>query len=366
MSFQSPIDLVNYLESNLGKDYYQDISLIDTGDITKKTVVTIKVTTDKSRYDTFEAIEALLGNRASSKLTSDQIYLKVFFVKCGVNKLDREVTAKILIKPSRGLLYFKEPLFNKMLADLSNFKSIKMTPGSVYEYETIKKFNNNVDKIGQGLPVHVAVQDKLFKNIVGMVSGPAGAKADLILIDKDGQPQCYISHKGGSSTKDFQQYSGISGRAGDYIVNSKEVTKFKSDLAERPLEELSKSSYLREIRDVKLKERSVFGKDFNKSTNYKSSDNVDFFAQGDVIINLIGSKSAAVGNLPLLRLSFNTKLVHKSKIGLITNNNYDPVLGARPGESYRKFDSELTSIYGVRVGIFPEGAIKNRKNFQKI
>lgn len=362
MNFNSPQELVSYLRSNLGKKYFKKISITDTGDLSKKNVINVKVVTDDDRYNTYEALIDLLGRSAVPKLTSDQLYLNVLYVKCGYNSAGKEISAKILIKPSDGSLYFREPLFNRMLANLSNFKNVRMTPGSVYEYRTIKEFNDSVEKIGQGLPVHVSMQDKLFKNIVGMVSGPAGAKADLVLIDKDGQAQCFISHKAGSSPKDFQQYSGISGTAGSFIANNAEVIKFKNDVAGISQDKLTKTSYIREIRNIKIKEKAVFGKDFSKSITSKSPDNIDFFAQGDVIINLIGTKSDAVGKLPLVRLNFSTKLVHKSKINLLTTNNYDPVLAARPGESYRKLESELTTVYGVRAGIFPEGTIKTRKH----
>lgn len=366
MSFNSPQELVSHLRDNLDKKYFKTIELIDFSTSPGKYIYTIRIITDSSREDTFKPVKALLGTFAIHKPSSEQTYLDVFFVNTGINSRGKATTTKILIKPSNGLLMIKEPMFNGLLANLSNFKSLKRTPDSIYEYKIVRKFNETLINIGQGLPVHVSVNNKMFYNIIGMVSGPAFAKGDLILIDKDGQQVCFLSHKAGSSPKDFQQYSGISPRAGEYISNNKEVIKFKNELAAMSNEELSSTAYLRKIRDVSVKNKAVFGKDFNRSSFNRSPNNIDFFAQGDINISQAGNKKASFGTTPVLKINFTSKLVHKENINAMTGSNYDPVLGARPGEAYRKVDAELTTIYGVRAGIFPEGYIKNRKNYKKI
>lgn len=365
MNFNSPESLLKHLISNLDKSNYDTADLIDSFS-PNKTVYTIKVVTSTDRVEVFDSIEKMLGRAGNPRISSEQTYLPVFFVKTGVNPNGKEVTTKVLVKPSNGLLMLKEPMYNQLLFNLSNFKALRRSTDSVYEFNIIKKFNTELMGIGEGLPVHVAIQDKLYRDIVGMVSGPAFAKADFMLIDKYGQPQCFISHKAGSSAKDFQQYSGISNRAGIYISNSPEVTKFKNDVVKLAESNNINAAVYRDIKDVKVKERAVFGKDFNKSTNAKSADNIDFFAQGDIIISLIGKKSSNFGSTPLVKVNFSTKLINKRNVAQMTSGSYNPVLGARPGESYRKLESELTSVYGVRAGIFPEGAIKSRRNATKI
>lgn len=365
MNFNSPESLLDYLKSKLNKNLYDTISILE-GITPSRYVYTLKVVTSTDRVELFKTIKLILDKDANDRVSSEQSYLPVFFVKTGVNPNGKEITTKVLVKPSNGLLMLKEPMYNQLLFNLNNFKSLRRSTDSVYEFNIIKKFNMELMDIGEGLPVHVAIQDKLYKDIIGMVSGPAFAKADLILIDKYGQPQCYISHKAGSSARDFQQYSGISSRSGNYIFNSPEVVKFKNDVVKLAESNNINAAVYRDIKDVKVKERAVFGKDFNKSTNAKSADNIDFFAQGDIIISLIGKKSSNFGSTPLVKVNFSTKLINKKNIAQMTSGSYDPVLGARPGESYRKLESELTSVYGVRAGIFPEGAIKSRRNATKI
>lgn len=365
MNFNSPESLLKHLKSNLDKSNYDSAEVIDSFS-PNKTVYTIKVVTSTDRVEVFDSIEKMLRRAGNPRISSEQTYLPVFFVKTGVNPNGKEVTTKILVKPSNGLLMLKEPMYNQLLFNLSNFKSLRRSTDSVYEFNIIKKFNMELMDIGEGLPVHVAIQDKIYKDIIGMVSGPAFAKADFMLIDKYGQPQCFISHKAGSSAKDFQQYSGISNRAGNYIFNSAEVVKFRNDVVKMAEGNNINAAVYRDIRDVKVKERAVFGKDFNKATNAKSPDNIDFFAQGDIIISLIGKKMSNFGTTPLIKVNFSTKLINKRNISQMASGSYNPVLGARPGESYRKLESELTSVYGVRAGIFPEGAIKSRRNATKI
>lgn len=367
MNFNSPESLLEYLKSKLNESSsgYDSADIIDSFS-PNKTVRTIKIVTSTDRKELYIKVKLILGTYADPRDSSEQTYLPVLFVKTGVNPKGKEVTTKVLVKPSNGLLMLKEPMYNQLLFNLSNFKSLRRSTDSVYEFNIIKKFNKELMDIGEGLPVHVAIQDKLYKDIVGMVSGPVFAKADFILIDKNGQPQCFISHKAGSSAKDFQQYSGISERAGKYIFNSAEVVKFKNDVTKMAESNNINSAVYRNIRDTKVKERAVFGKDFNKATNTKSVDNIDFLAQGDIIISLIGKKNSGLGSTPLIKINFSTKLINKRNISQITSGSYDPVLGARPGESYRKLESELTTVYGVRAGIFPEGAIRSRRNSKKI
>lgn len=357
------------------RDYVKNIKFAYN---TKQRIVNVKlsdenITDRKQIYELRVEIEGFrkeMLTDISGALTSDGYKNKLDFdgrsyrssageisVLTGVNKKGNPITTYIVVKLNYNALVLKEQLFNSLLLSLPNFRSIKYTPDSVYEVEILREFNSAVMKYGEGDPVTVKIYNTYYDNIIGMVSGPPGTKADIILIDRNGSYAGFISHKAGNSPTDFQQYGGISVRSG--VFNDTEVRRFRNDVVTLGTKTITEPVY-RRISDDSIKEKSVFGKDHTKSRGERSVDNVDFFAQGRIVINVLRKD-----NPTILKVGFTSKLVHKLELYKLPDN-YDPVLGARAGEKGRKIEGDGDIILGVRGGVFPLDYIKTRRNSKEI
>ena len=355
MNFNSPEEVMDFLVSNIKTGYkerYSSVAILDKG-VTYKY---IKFET-KARYELHDSIQELLNSKLVQyelRKTTEQTNLEVFYIPTG------GIVTRILIKPKGGREWLKQGFWNYNLQALSNWKQIKNTPDNQTEFEILKKFNEQIATLGNGKPVDVQIKGGIFRDIIGMVSGPPGHKADFIGIDKNGKGQFFISHKAGNVSTDFQQYSGISPRSGDTIYRHEEVKSFRKDISEKTTEEFRGTMFYRSIDDDKLKKYAVFGKDYNKSSF--SSNNINFFAQGRPLFTVIQRTSKR--NHARLKLDFSTKLVSRRQLDQLSGA-YEPLLGARQGEAYRTVDgtdSGGSKVTGVRAGVFAKGYIDSRKS----
>ena len=353
MKFNTPGEVMDFLTSNIKTSYkqrYSSVSILNEGVSYKK----IKFET-VARWELHDTIQELLNANSVNyelKKTSEQTNLEVFYIQTG------NVTTRILIKPKGGREWLKQGFWNEALASLSNWKQLINTPDNQTEFEVLRQFNEQIANLGNGKPVDVQIKGGIFKDIIGMVSGPPGHKADFMGIDKNGEPVFFISHKAGNTVKDFQQYSGISNRSGQSIYNHEEIKSFRKDISEKTSEEFRNKMFYRNIEDVNLKKYSVFGKDYMKTK--LSSNNINFFAQGKPIFTIVRRTSKHTH--ATLKLNFTTKLISRKQIDQLSRE-YEPYLGARQGEAYRTVDgtdSGGSRVTGVRAGVFAKGYIESR------
>lgn len=344
---------MDFLVSNIKTSYkqrYSSVAILSEGVSYKK----IKFET-QSRWELHDSIQELLNSNNVSyelKKTSEQTNLEVFYIPTG------KVTTRILIKPKGGREWLKQGFWNEALQSLSNWKALLHTPDNQVEFEVLRQFNDKIATLGNGKPVEVQIKGAIYKDIVGMVSGPPGHKADFMGINKNGEAVFFISHKAGNTVKDFQQYSGISNRSGQTIYNHEEVKSFRKDISEKSSEEFRNKMYYRSIDDVKLKQYAVFGKDYMNSKF--SSNNINFFAQGRPVFTVIRRSTKTTNST--LKLDFTTKLISRRQIDQLSRE-YEPYLGARQGEAYRTVDgtdSGGSRVTGVRAGVFAKGYIESR------
>lgn len=259
---------------------------------------------------------------------------------------------------------------NQALIDLSSKSKFKFgTPDNQDEAATLKKINRKIQEYGGKVTLRMG--NKTFENVVGLNAGPAGAKADFIVIDEKGDDIGYISYKAGSTSSDFQQYSGISRLTGPRIYRDREVIRFRKRIVEEGWDtitgenKLISSVYIK-IKNSHLKKCAIFGKEFGRK---KGIHNVDFFAQGIPIITVKKSR----GNINLILL-FSKKLVANGRLTKL-GADYDPVLAARKGESsrritydaYERKENKLSifntkEVKGIRGGIWAEGNMKSRNS----
>ena len=130
----------------------------------------------------------------------------------------------------------------------------------------------------------------------GKVNG-VDPKADFVLIRKDGKPTIYISHKDGSTPKDFGQWGGVTAKAGKDIYEHPEVRDFAEALKKSKFVEMvtikgmqypamkREGTAGRKINDVGLKLMAIFGNDCLKDGSFDkesagSAERVDVIAQG--------------------------------------------------------------------------------------
>jgi hypothetical protein len=306
----------------------------------------ILVETNEIRIQVREEIAKMFGIPEfynSTKSSIGQIKINNF------KKVDGIEEVRIMFKP---FLTFNLRNYKWENQDLINVLGNKLRkPDNPDEAEVLKEINQKIYDMGGS--VTIRIKNKTYKDVIGFNAGPSGAKADFVIINSKGNSIGWISYKAGNTSKDFQQYSGITRYSGENIYNHPQVKEFREKILES--EQLQnditvnkKSVFIRIKRSNTLKNRAVFGKEFGRK---KGIHNVDWFAQGRLITRV---KDMTI------YVTFSKKLVENGNINKL-NQDYDPVIAARKGEASRKLDRE-SDIKGIRGGIFPKGLIQSRNS----
>jgi hypothetical protein len=316
--------------------------------------------TDDSRYDVYKSVigyvkylgfttQPLRDSKPEFKIPKSTLRFKTKDGRLITRK--RNINIKVL--PKSGKTYLQSGWENPLIYDLKRYYKLpremaRTNPDNYAEYLVLRQFNQLVDET----PVAVTIGSKKFDSIAGMIPGPPGAKADFVAIDINGKPKFYISHKEGSDADDFQQYSGISRRgAGKKIADHKAVKKFVEALDSREELFTEETAYWRDIGSTKLKQYAVFGKDFDNGPSNPGVNNVDFFAQGNIILH-------SDTNTRRVYVRFSKVLIARKDLYRIFRGDYNPTLGARKGETSRKVGRHN----GVRGGIWSSKYIKDRSS----
>ena len=259
---------------------------------------------------------------------------------------------RILIKPKSGREWRQQSYWNQRLETLDNWRDLKGYPDTQIEFEILSVMNMQIEKLGDMKSVKTRIKSRIYKDIIGFVPGKAGAKADFVGVNSKGKPVIFISHKDGRGPKDFQQYSGLSSRAGGSIYDHPEVQEFRKDIAKKETSDFYSTAYYRDIEDTRLKQRAVFGKDYGPGG--QNENNIGIFAQGKPILTKTSTGCITV--------SFQTKIVDSTQLSQLEREGYTPTLGARRGEAYRSVEYLTDKVDGVRGGIFSKGYIEGRNS----
>lgn len=160
-------------------------------------------------------------------------------------------------------------------------------------------------------------------------------KSDFHLADANGRELVHISHKKGSTPRDFQQWGGVTEKR---IAEHPEVLEFGVKCRALYGERIpnGESVYV-EIKDKKLKMMSVFGVNFDASGIDKNK--VDVLIQGDP-----GLKQISNGVFEL------TGTGHVHYHGDVPDGGFEPVLAM-----IYKGDRDQLGIKGARASIYPRG-----------
>lgn len=159
----------------------------------------------------------------------------------------------------------------------------------VAEDRSLIQLRKNIDeaiKENEG-PISIQLKNTIVQNIVDVEKTKGTPKSDFQLIDADGKPVVWISHKDGKTPRDFQQWGGISQKKEPKIFNHKETQKFIDDLKREFPEGLPKATTVyRHIKDHMLKMISVYGNEFGGKLG---EQNVSILLQGPIQLKKNGS-----------------------------------------------------------------------------
>lgn len=130
-----------------------------------------------------------------------------------------------------------------------------------------------------GDTINLLVDDTIHE-VYDIVSTPGVPKSDFHFIDKAGNELAWISHKGGSTPKCFQQYGGLSHN--NFKGNS-EIASFVNKLVDNYSGSMNRGdSAYSPCLDRDIINMSIWGIDH--STKQKGRNNVDEFHQGRIDI----------------------------------------------------------------------------------
>jgi hypothetical protein len=333
-------------ESSRTKSTYKKIQSKKT----RSKILWIRVETNRLRVEVRKEIADMFNIKnfyTSSRSSIDQIRIIDF------DKTDNIAEIRIILKPF-GMKNYKWQ--NQFLIDKLG-KSKIGTPDNIDEVKILKEINTKIFNMGGS--VTLRIKNKNYKDVIGFNAAPSGAKADFEIINSIGDSIGWISYKSGNTSKDFQQYGGITKHAGEEIYNHPQVKKFREKIVndkqiQTDIKEKKKFAFIRIKRSNTLKNRAVFGKEFGRK---KGIHNVDWFAQGNLIIR---------DQENTLNITFSKKLVENGRVYQL-NRDYDPVIAARKGEASRNITIDVDKetklkAPGIRGGIFPQGLIDTRKD----
>lgn len=187
--------------------------------------------------------------------------------------------------------------------------------------------------MSNGAPIDVRLRGRTVKNCAQVIKTAGTPKSDFHIADPAGRPLIHISHKKGSTPRDFQQWGGLTETR---IVQHREVKAFitKCQLLYGSAIPSGESVYM-PIKDKDLKMMAIFGVDYDKAGI--SENKVDVLIQGDP-----GIKQFSGGSFEL------TATGHLHHYGDLPTGGFDPVLAM-----IYKGDRDQFGIRGARASIYP-------------
>lgn len=219
------------------------------------------------------------------------------------------------------------------------------SPTESGERDFLNEVNSKIKK-----PITLIIDNKKFYNVVGVNKVAGTPKADLVFVSYNQSSKsffevCFVSHKKGSTYKDFGQWSGISPSAGDSIFNHPLTQKFISDVqshADATFNNKKITATFTIVKEIEgkdsepLKMRSMYGPNYGSKT--RGPDNIDFLLQGNPSLSKVGTS----GDTYKLAMSGS---IHKN--GEKMSGGFVPAFMA-----YRKGSTGDRSQFGVNGGRF--------------
>jgi hypothetical protein len=238
-----------------------------------------------------------------------------------------------------------------------------------YEVEVVNMINKVISQ-NSGIPIDIKIKgtSKIYKGISGAIQVDtnikrsagvsADPKADIILyVDKRqllSPNNIYISHKKEGGPEAFQQYGGLTEKAGEQIYNHPETKKFLKEVIKNIGDEGLETPMFMKVKDNSLKNMSIYGPNF--ASRY-GLQHVQIIGQG--LPKLTPTKKENVWEL-----DFSSHMSVSGNLSHFTGG-YTPVFGAtyRAG---RGFELNGKRYDGARVGIYPIKLIETRGGVKEV
>ena len=259
----------------------------------------------------------------------------------------------------------------------------------------INDVNTFIKKINR--PIDIELNGRMFKNICGTNKVHGTPKADLVLVQLDKRKKAFkevafISHKKGGMrplAKAFQQYGGVSGRAGGEDTESGKISDntlvkaFLTDLA--VFVQAKTGSYVGKSNVSAFRRLPASGSDFGKSkallgqsifgpnwtqgsTNF-GTDNVHCIVQGKAILTKKGSG-------PRSYYVLSGEAIHQPDPSWALGGDTDPfrAVFAATFRNGRRFvatvpngaGEKTVTVTNMRAAIYPYAFVVGRKAVVKI
>ena len=281
-----------------------------------------------------------------------------------IEEKKKPITFHVVVKYDDDKAFKNLPYSNDLLNRTVGSLIDKRKPDTSLEQQILYQINTKLHELGSGAPVNLTITGDTgeYKKIIGFIPGSSGVHADFVGIDEDGEQKCFISHKDAGGPKGFQQYSGISSKAGNTIHNAKETKRFREIIANKESSDFDNQSFSLDIKsNPKLQIRSVLGPSWNGGGTSKGENNCSHFMQG--YVDVIQKSQYNKGKLAQITIRFGEKNIHASDINsFIMDDNYAPTLGARKTNEDRSVTFDDKEVEKVRGGIFSSAYIKGRSN----
>jgi hypothetical protein len=202
------------------------------------------------------------------------------------------------------------------------------------EMREINSINNQIanilSKTGDK-SVPIKIKTKIY-NVTRCHKTPGVPKSDFYLTDDLGNEVVWISHKEGSSAKDFQQWGGMTEKV---IREHPEVEQFIKQIQDMFPDGITKATTIAKyIKDQTLKKYAVYGVDYGAG-RAMGRQNVSLVLQGAVKISKVANGYAFDAN-------------HAHENGESITGPFEPVMMA-----VYKGDRSNFGVQGARFGIHP-------------
>jgi len=160
--------------------------------------------------------------------------------------------------------------------------------GTKVEDAALASFKTSVEKLVQenNGPITVIVNGIPYKNIVTAETQQGTPKSDFNLIDSEGKPVVFISHKKashkGASPDDFIRWGGFSEYEDENDVKLF-IEKLKELMVQKGWDEIPRAvNFIKEIENDELAKKIVFGKDYKEGSKVFGKNNVTIAIQGAI------------------------------------------------------------------------------------
>jgi hypothetical protein len=310
--------------------------------------------------DLFRRNKEVRANLLLKKVSDNDIFLtypdgkevKISAKKSDIKKLKQIINSK----DSKALKNFTFISINGKEYKISDFaKSGEFGgrgagSGTAAEDEALSDLKEKFSKIltSKTLPYIFVKVNKKIVEVADIQSTFGTPKSDFHFLDSLGKEVAWISHKKGSSPKDFQQYAGLS--EVKKALPSKDLDNFidaiKNYMKENNLTSFpSKTKFLREIKDKKIIGLALYGKDF-KASGPSGRNNINVLYQGFMNFKLI--KKEDNNNIPTYEITSNHTMYH----GEDPTGGYEAVYSIR-----YQGDRSDQRIENSRLMIFSRGGL---------